>query len=150
MVQKKKQIKKTLYNSFVNNFILKGKKKTAKSLIDITLLNLSRSSNTSLVQLLFKIYFNLDYFIEIKQVKIKRRTYTIPFAISYSRRIYLIIKKIKSAVNSDKRKIPFSEKLKFELYNILNLTNTSKALKLVKTNQSLVRSSRSNIHFRWK
>ena len=71
MVQKKKQIKKTLYNSFVNNFILKGKKKTAKSLIDITLLNLSRSSNTSLVQMLFKIYFNLDYFIEIKQVKIK-------------------------------------------------------------------------------
>lgn len=150
MVQKKKQVKKTLYNSFINNFILKGKKKTAKSIIDNTLLNLSRGSKHSLIQLLFKVYFNLDYFIEIKQVKIKRRTYTIPFSINYNRRIYLIIKKIKGAVNSDKRKISFCEKLKFELSSILKLTAASKALKMVKSNHSLVRSSRSNIHFRWK
>lgn len=150
MVQKKKQVKKTLYNSFINNFILKGKKKTAKSIIDNTLLNLSRGFKYSLIQLLFKVYFNLDYFIEIKQVKIKRRTYTIPFSINYNRRIYLIIKKIKSAVNSDKRKIPFCEKLKFELSGILKLTTASKALKMVKSNHSLVRGSRSNIHFRWK
>lgn len=150
MVQKKKQFKKTLYNSFINNFILKGKKKTAKSIIDNTFLNLSIGSNLTLVQLIFKVYFNLDYFIEIKQVKIKRRTYTIPFSINYNRRIYLIIKKIKNATNSDKRKISFSEKLKFELYSILNLANASKAIKMAKTNQSMVRSSRSNIHFRWK
>jgi ribosomal protein S7 len=150
MVQKKKQFKKTLYNSFINNFILEGKKKTAKGIVDTALLTLSTGSNLSLVQLLFKVYFNIDYFIEIKQVVIKRRTYTVPFSIIYNRRIYLIIKKIKNAINLDKRKISLPEKLKFELYNILNLSSSSRALKMVKKNQSLVRSSRSNIHFRWK
>jgi len=102
------------------------------------------------VKLLFNIYLKLDYFIEIKQVKIKRRTYTIPFSISYSRRIYLIIKKIKSATESTKRKTSFSENLKVELYNILKLSNNSKALKLLRNNQAQSKTSRSNIHFRWK
>ena len=147
---RKKQYKKTLYNSFVNSFILKGKKKRAKNIIDGTLLSLSKSTGISLVKLLFNIYLKLDYFIEIKQVKIKRRTYTIPFSISYSRRIYLIIKKIKSATESTKRKTSFSENLKVELYNILKLSNNSKALKLLRNNQAQSKTSRSNIHFRWK
>jgi ribosomal protein S7 len=147
---RKKQYKKTLYNSFVNSFILKGKKKIAKNIIDGTLLSLSKSTGISLVKLLFNIYLKLDYFIEIKQVKIKRRTYTIPFSISYSRRIYLIIKKIKSATESTKRKTSFSENLKVELYNILKLSNNSKALKLLRNNQAQSKTSRSNIHFRWK
>jgi ribosomal protein S7 len=147
---RKKQYKKTLYNSFVNSFILKGKKKIAKNIIDGTLLSLSKSTGISLVKLLFNIYLKLDYFIEIKQVKIKRRTYTIPFSISYSRRIYLIIKKIKSATESTKRKTSFSENLKVELYNILKLSNNSKALKLLRSNQAQSKTSRSNIHFRWK
>lgn len=147
---RKKQYKKTLYNSFVNSFILKGKKKTAKNIIDGTLLSLSKSTGISLVKLLFNIYLRLDYFIEIKQVKIKRRTYTIPFSISYNRRIYLIIKKIKSATEATKRKTPFSDNLKIELYNILKMSNNSKALKLLKNNHAQSKTSRSNIHFRWK
>jgi ribosomal protein S7 len=150
MELKKKQYKKTLYNSFVNSFILKGKKKKAKSIVDGTLFSLSKSTGISLVKLLFNIYLKLDYFIEIKEVKIKRRTYTIPFSISYSRRIYLIIKKIKSATESIKRKTSFSENLKVELYNILKLSNNSKALKLLRNNQAQSKTSRSNIHFRWK
>lgn len=150
MVLKKKQYKKTLYNSLVNSFILRGKKKKAKSIIDITLLSLSKSMGVSLIKLLFDIYLKLDYFIEIKQVKIKRRTYTIPFAISYNRRIYLIIKKIKMAAESAKRRTSFSSNLKVELYNILKMSNNSKALKLLRTNQIQSKTSRSNIHFRWK
>jgi ribosomal protein S7 len=150
MVLKKKQYKKTLYNSLVNSFILKGKKKKAKGIVDTTLLSLSKSTGTSLIKLLFNIYLKLDYFIEIKQVKIKRRAYTIPFAISYNRRIYLIIKKIKTAAESIKRKTSFSENLKVELYNILKMSNNSKALKLLRNNQIQSKASRSNIHFRWK
>lgn len=150
MVQKRKQYKRSLYNSLVNSFILKGKKKTAKTIIDNTMLNLCRSLNTSIIRLLFSVYFKLDSFIEIKQVKIKRRTYTIPFAVSYIRRIYLILKKIKGATKSDKRKIPTSEKLKSELNNVLSASSNSKAIKLLKSNQVLVRSSQANTHFRWK
>jgi len=150
MVQRKKQHKKTLYNSFINSFILRGKKKTAKTIIDTTLLKLCQNLNTSIVKLLFNVYFKLDYFVEIKQVKIKRRAYTIPFAISYDRRIYLIIKKIKNITHSDKRKVSLSEKLKLELYNILRASNNSKSIKLLKNNQVQARGSRSNIHFRWK
>lgn len=150
MELKKKQYKKTLYNSLVNSFILKGKKKIAKGIIDVTLLALSKSLGISLIKLLFNIYLKLDYFIEIKQVKIKRRTYTIPFAISYNRRIYLIIKRIKSALESAKRKTSVSDNLKVELYNIIKMSNNSKALKLLRNNQSQSKTSRSNIHFRWK
>ena len=150
MVPKKKQYKKTLYSSLVNSFISQGKKKTAKSIVDITLIKLCKSLGISIIKLLFNIYFKLDYFVEIKQVKIKRRTYSIPFAITYNRRVYLIIKKIKSAIQSSKKKTTFSENLKLELYNILKLSNNSKALKLLKNNQLQSRTSRSNIHFRWK
>lgn len=150
MVQRKKQFKKTLYNSFVNNFVLGGKKKLAKNIIDNTFLNLSKNLRVSIVQLLFRVYLKLDCFVEIKHVKIKRRKYTIPFAVNYSRRIYLIIKKIKNSTKSDKRRINFSEKLKIELYNIINFQSSSKAIKSSKAQQALVKSSRSNIHFRWK
>ena len=148
MVQKRKQYKKTLYNSFVNSFILKGKKRTAKTIIDKTMLNLCQSLGTSIVRLIFIIHLKLDSFVEIKHVKIKRRTYTIPFAVSYPRRLYLILKKLKNVLKLDKRKISISEKLQFELHNVLTVSGNSKSLKLLKGNQALVKSSRANTHFR--
>jgi len=150
MVKKKRQFNKTLYSCFINMFILKGKKKTIKDIIDLSLINLTQLLNISVVRLFFRLYYILDYYIEIKQVKIKRRTYTVPFSITYDRRIYLIIKKIKNALNSDKRKTSFSDKLKFELNNILSFSRGSKSLKLIKNNRILMRNSRSNIHYRWK
>jgi ribosomal protein S7 len=150
MEQRKKQHKKTLYTSFLNNFILKGKKGVTKKSVDNGLSKLCQGLSISIIKMLFQIYTKLDYFIEIKQVKIKRRTYTIPFSITYNRRIYLILKKIKAAIKLDRRQIAFSEKLRFELYNILNFPRNSGAIKLLKNHQALLRSSRSNIHFRWK
>lgn len=147
---KKKHYKKTLYTSLINNFTLNGKKKLAKNIIDTTLSSLCKNLGVSIIKLLFKLFLKLDNFVEIKQVKIKRRTYTIPFAIKYNRRVYLIIKKIKIATELIHRKTAFSENLKLELYNILKMSNNSKAFKLLKDNQAQSKTSRSNIHFRWK
>lgn len=150
MVQKEKQFRKNLYRSFVNNFIIQGNKKSSKNFIDNTLTSVAKLLNVSTTKLLFKLYFKLDSFVEIKQVKIKRRSYTIPFGVNYNRRIYLIIKKIKNSVRLDTRKVSSFEKLKTELYTLLKSRRNSRSLKLLKANQKLIRVSRSNIHFRWK
>lgn len=149
MVQKK-QVKKNIYTSFVNSFISKGKTFLAKKIVNDSFQSLSKIMGVTSISLLISIYNRLDASVEIKRVKIKRRTYTIPFTVNYSRRIYLIIKKIKDAVRSDNRKINTTEKLKIELHSLFNTSQQSRAIKSLKQNQTQIRTSRSNIHFRWK
>ena len=119
MVQKQTNYKKTLYYSFLNVFIKKGKKQKAKKLIDNTFFQLCKSFSISSIKILFTIYYKLDYFIEIKQVKIKRRVHVVPFSIIYERRIYLILKKVIGSINMDKRKVCLSEKLRTEIYYLI-------------------------------
>lgn len=150
MVQKKKCYKTNFYKRILNNFILKGKKVVVKNLFDKTLTDVAKILKISTLKLLFKIYLKLNSFIEIKRVNIKRRSYVIPFSVPYSRRVYLIAKRLKTSIRSDKRKISYYEKLKSEIYNLFLMKLNSRSLKLLKSNQTQIRVSRSNIHFRWK
>lgn len=150
MVQKKKCYKTNFYKRILNNFILKGKKVVVKNLFDKTLTDVAKILKISTLKLLFKIYLKLNSFIEIKRVNIKRRSYVIPFSVPYSRRVYFIAKRLKTSIRSDKRKISYYEKLKSEIYNLFLMKLNSRSLKLLKSNQTQIRVSRSNIHFRWK
>lgn len=149
MVLKKNNYKKNLYLSLLNIFLKCGKKNSIKKIFDSVLLNSSHNLRISPILLILKIYFRLDNILEIKEVRIKRRKYRIPFSSNYNRRIYLSSKQIKQSIDVDKRKISLSVKLSQELINII-LVKNSRAIKAKKSNLLLVKNSRSNIHFRWR
>lgn len=145
MVQKNK----TLYSNFVNSFIKKGKIKQAKLIVDSTFLTLSKKYNISSNNLVIRIFKKLRIFIETKKVRIKRRTYVIPFPVGLNRRRYLVLTWIRSALREDRRRISISEKLVTELTGLFSRNANSKALKHLSLNSSQAVSSRSNVHYRW-
>jgi|APCry1669192806_1035432.scaffolds.fasta_scaffold00126_24 ribosomal protein S7 len=146
-MEQKKPI--NLLNKFKNSFLKSGKSYLAFKLI-VQLLNyFSIKYNISPIKFLLVLYKNLNCFLEIRQVKIKRRIYFIPFSISKNRRSYLIFKKLREAICKDKRKISLFEKLKFEILLIIRKDKNSKTLEFNKQNNLKIIVNRSNIHFRW-
>lgn len=139
---------KTLYDKFLGFLIKKGNKIKAKKILDSSFIKLSKKTGLLPRQLLLNLYLKLNSFVEIKKVRIRRSSHFVPFSISVKRRIYLIVKWLMIIVNNDTRKIPSSEKIYTELFNLLK-TSSSKSLKLRHLNVSKAASNRSNIHFRW-
>ena len=149
MEQKLAVNKKNLYSKFLNFFIKKGKKIKIKSLLDLTLFKMSQRYIYPINTLLLKTFVKLNSFLEIKNVKKNRRARLIPFSVSLSRRSYIALKWIKKAINSDKRKLSFAEKLKVEITNLNFKPKQSNALSLKNVNTKQALANRANIHFRW-
>jgi len=145
---KKTNLKFNIYTKFIGFLTKKGKKSKAKFLLDTAVLNSSRLTKTPLVNLFFKIFWFLKVYIELKQIRVKRSKFFVPFAISLKRRQYLILKWFLKAVNEEKQKISAIKKMSNE-FTALILKQHSKVLNYKKINnkQSLV--YRSNLHFRW-
>lgn len=140
--------KKTLYSKFLGYLTKKGNVVVAQKTLRQVLLKVSKATNIQTHFILSKVFTKLNIFVETKKVKIKRGSHVVPFAISFNRKIYLIIKWILESAREDKRRVPFADKLVFEILNILSNKN-SKALKKRSLNISQALSNRSNIHFRW-
>ena len=149
MELKKTLKKQTLYYNFVNSFINCGNRRVARSIIDTLFLLLSQNLSLPVNILIVRVYLGLNSFIEVKSVKIKRRTYNIPFSMNFDRRLYLILKWIKNAILCDKRRLPTVKKLYLELISLLSFNNISKSLKLKENNRLQAISNRANLHFRW-
>ena len=137
-----------LYNKFVGFITKNGKKTKGKTSFDFALFKVVQKVKIPFNQLLLKIFLRLNSYIEIKSIKIRKKTHFIPFPTNYKRRIYLAVKWITQATFEDKRKVKFSEKLFVEFLNLLK-KKSSKALKLKKNNFQKALISRSNLHFRW-
>jgi ribosomal protein S7 len=140
--------KDSVYNNFLGFLIKDGKKKKAKSILDTAFLKSSKELKIPVHLILIKIFFKLNCFVETKKIRIRRSTHVVPFSITFKRKSYLIIKWIMESVSEDERKLSTSEKLHFELVNILkNKSCKTLAKKDLNLNQAL--SNRSNIHYRW-
>lgn len=139
---------KSTYSNFLGLLIKSGNKSKAKSILDTAFLKLSKELGVPVHIVFSKVFSKLNCFVETKKVRVRRSTYIVPFGITFKRKSYLIIKWIMESVHEDKRKLPTSEKLYFELFSILN-DKVSKTIskKNLNTNQAL--SNRSNIHYRW-
>lgn len=140
--------KSNLYSKLVGLLIKKGNKNKAKLIVDSVFLNLSKQTKQSLSYLLFKIFLNLNVFVESKTVRIKRSSHVVPFSIGLKRRSYLIIKWLMKAISENNKNIPIVDKIVEEMLLIIN-NSSSKALKLRNLNNSQAQANRSNIHFRW-
>lgn len=149
MQQKKSSLKyKTLYSKFLGFLIKKGKKNVAKKTLDKAFADTALKTGFSLQSLLLKVFSKLNTFVEVRKIRIRRRSYVVPFSINTKRRSYLAIKWLVSAVEQDTRKVTMAEKLATEIYKIVT-DSPCKSLKTKEFNNSQAIANRSNIHYRW-
>jgi len=144
-----RRLKKNLfYKKFLGVLVKRGKITKAKNILDLVFFNISRTTKFSFGKIISNIFLRLNTFVEIKKVRSKRQTNLIPFPISYSRRIFLILKWILLAVSKDKRRISYANKLFLEILKIVKkLPSESFNTKTINNLQAY--SNRSNTHFRW-
>jgi small subunit ribosomal protein S7 len=139
---------KNLYSKFLGFLIKKGKKNVAKKTLDQAFNEVSIKTGFSLHFLLLKVFSKLNTFVEVRKIRIRRRSYIVPFSINTKRRSYLAIKWLVSAIAQDNRKVSMTEKLSNEIYKIVT-DSPCKSLKTKEFNNSQAISNRSNIHYRW-
>jgi ribosomal protein S7 len=125
-----------------------GKKNIAIGIVDRVLSSLASRFKTSQSKILLGLFRALDINIEIKKIKIRRAVSIVPFTVSRSRKIFLLVKNILTSVDQDSRRIPFEKKLYEEIANILT-GQPCNSIKTLKEIRSLAKQHRSNSHFRW-
>ena len=97
---------------------------------------------------MLKLFLNLNSFVEVKKVRIGRRSLLVPFSINLKRRSYLIVKWLMQAIKENKKKTSLSIRLSEEILQVLQGSNSG-AKKLRNLNISQALANRSNIHYRW-
>jgi small subunit ribosomal protein S7 len=149
MVKKDKILKNLFYVKFLGVLMKKGKKTIAKKILDNVLVKVSRKTGLSINLILYKVFFKLNTFVEIRRIRFRRSSYIVPFSIPFSRRIFLVLKWIFLSIKFDKRKIGSVNKLSVEIFKILKNLPSSQSLKLKALNNSQAFANKANIHFRW-
>lgn len=148
-----RKIIKNNYEKFVGCLTKKGNKVAAQRILKLALLKISAKKKVPSYSLLPKIFKKLENFVEVKKVTWgqgkKQRINLIPFPLKPKRQNFLKMKWIIDAAKEDKRKLPFSEKLATEVWNLLYDKKKSKAIAKKKEVRQLVLDNRSNSHFRW-
>ena len=139
---------KNLYNNFLGFLIKKGNKIGAKNILTTAFLMVSKKTGYSLQTLILKIFLKLNSFVEVKKVRVGRRSLLVPFSITLKRRSYLIVKWLMQAIKEDNKKIPLSVRLAGEITAVIS-GSVSKSRKLRDFNISQAMANRSNIHYRW-
>jgi len=148
MTKKIKSFNNVFYDTFLGILNKKGKKTKAKKILDQIFLKLSKKTCLPSNVLLYRLFYKLNTFVEIRQIKFRRSSHFVPFYIPFSRRIYLAVKWILLAINDDTRKVPLEEKLLVEIFKILkNIPSSSFKAKSLNNLQAF--TNKSNIHYRW-
>jgi small subunit ribosomal protein S7 len=140
--------KKNLYLKFVGFLIKKGNKINAKKIIEHAFSKISKKTKISAHHILKKVFLKLNSFVEIKKIRIRRRTHFVPFYTNSKRKLYLAVKWIIQSVQENRNKVSFSEKLFLEVYDIIK-KRSSKTFKKRNLNISQALLNKSNIHYRW-
>ena len=148
MKKHKKNLKNLFYDKFLGVLTKRGKNSKAKKIVDLVLLKLSKYLKTSSSLILYRLFFKLNTFVEIKRIGFKRGSHLVPFYINFSRRIYLALKWILLAIKKDTRKVSAANKLFTEIFKILN-NLPSESIKMKLFNNSQATLHKANIHFRW-
>ena len=144
MEQKNLKKAKSLYSTFVNFFIKKGKAPHTKRSVNQAFLLLNKKLKLPLNRILLKTFYALYTYIEVKHVKMRRRLNIIPFSVRSSRRYFLVLKKFRPSLQKGK---PLTTRLYSEILNILLRRSRAKILKDANITQA--HANRSNTHYRW-
>ena len=136
------------YNVLLGFFIKKGKKQKAKLMLDRTFSILQKKTKKPLSLLMSVYFFRLRTVVEIRKVKKGKHSHYVPFLVGPKRRVFLIVRWLKEAVEEDKRLVSYEEKLSSEILKVL-ANKSCISLSRKKENIKLAVSNRSNIYYRW-
>jgi len=140
--------KKTLYSILIGFLTKNGKKALAVKTLTAAFLQVSKKTNLSTRQIFLNFFLRLNSFVEVRKIKIRKKTVFVPFPIVLKRRLYLTMKWLIKAAKQNKSKITLSDKLAFEIKQTLT-TKDSNSLRIFKNNLELALKNRSNLHYRW-
>jgi len=137
-----------LYSKLLGALTKKGKKTKAKKILNQTFLLISKKKKISIYKILLKIFFQLNTFVEVKKILVKRGSHIVPFSINFKRRLYLIVKWLMQSIKLDQRQVSLSIKLTTEIIKLIE-KKTSFAYKAKESNIAQALLNRSNAHYRW-
>jgi len=146
---KKNIILKTLYEKLYCSFLRKGLRDVLKLNVDNSFIYINKHKKFFFKNLLINIFLNLNIFVEAKKVRIRRKSFIVPFTIQLKRRLYLIIKWFIQSIKLNKKKESLFLKIQNEILLIVNKNVNSKSLQIKKLNNTQLLSNRSNINYRW-
>jgi small subunit ribosomal protein S7 len=139
---------KSVYNLFLGVLTKKGKKSTAKKILDTSLSNISLKGQIPLSIFFRKCLEKMSIPLEIKQVRRGKQFYTVPFIMRQKRQRFLTIKNLVFNLRQDKTSIPFHSKLSNELANIY----LDRHSKVILQNKAVILDAlknKANRHYRW-
>ena len=97
---------------------------------------------------MIKLFIKLNSFVEVKKIRVRKRTIFVPFSINLKRRSYLVVKWLFEAIREDKKRSCLSIRLAEEIFLVLS-NKLAKSKKLRSINIAQAIANRSNIHYRW-
>lgn len=137
-----------LYKKFICFIFYSGKKAFWENAISTVFFMLSKKLGVSRNFILLKLFLRLHTRVELRQIRFKRRISIIPVFIKITRRFFLSIKWLLSAVKKKKIKNSLKKKLFIEIYTTLT-NKTCWAVTQIEANNLNAYKNRSNAHFRW-
>ena len=140
--------KTTLYSILIGFLTKNGKESSAIKILNTAFLKVSKKTNLSTRQIFLKLFLRLNSFVEVRKIKIRKKTFFVPFPTVLKRRLYLTMKWLIEASKQNNKKISLSDKLAFEIEQTLT-TDNSNSIKIFKNNLELALKNRSNLHYRW-
>lgn len=146
---KKLKIQKILYHKLIGCFLKKGERKKVQRVVLEAFTQLSLMFKKRISYILTKLFLNLNTFIELRQIRMRMKTFKVPFSIRLNRRLFLAMRWITKAIIKNKKVYGLKNKIVSELALIYEKKPTSRALLYKKINDKQARKNRSNFHYRW-
>jgi ribosomal protein S7 len=147
-LNKSKQTSTNLYCKFLGFLTKKGNKLNARKVLDKAFFNVSKKLKMSREKALVLLFSQLNSFVEVKKIRVRRKIVFVPFPISFKRRSYLIVKWVIDSTKREKKRSPLHKKLAKEIANVLE-GSKSRSQNLRRINFSKALENKSNAHFRW-
>ncbi|MEK0419586.1 MAG: hypothetical protein RIQ65_279, partial [Pseudomonadota bacterium] len=129
-VRKFNSCKKDLYEKLIGSFIKNGLKLKIKKQVHKAFQILRVTTGYSFSYILIALLAELNTFIEVREVYLRKKKTFVPFFISFERRFFLALSWLIKSLKDNKNKLSFAEKLVIEISAILKVNGhkTSKAL----------------------
>jgi len=138
---------KTFSICLTNHVMREGKKTKAHFLISSLGTELGQYTGHTIEDIYSIIFDILRPFIELKRVRVRRTTYSVPFPTNLSRQQHLVAQWLLETVRKDARKLSFNEKLRDELIRVL--LRKGETIEKKKDLYKRAEKSRSFMHYRW-
>lgn len=148
-VVRKAPAMRSLFSLFVSFFIKKGKNWRLYVELVNWMGKFCKLAKITRLSLLTYLFLRLNTKVEVRRLRIRRRTHFVPFFISLKRQLYLVLRWLLATIRGESKVLlSYAEKIFLEIRKVL-FNKNSATVALVLKNNLLAYKNRSSAHFRW-